>query len=184
MNQPPSPVPKPIFENTQMDVGRLPQVEDIEFIPIETRYAHVLYLSNGIFFAVLLIVLLIVLTTQIGIFHWISLAVLLLWVLLLLGTLWFASASVACQRYALRDKDISYQHGVFFRQWITIPFNRVQHCEITRGVIDNLFGLADLKVFTAGGSSSDISIPGLSPGTAHSLKELIINKIKDADEEE
>ena len=184
MNQLPPNSTDSIFSNTQMDIDQLPRAEAIEFIPIDKKYAYVLYLSNAIFFGVLLIVLLIVLGSQIGLFHWITFGALLFWIVLLLVSLWFSSASVHHQRYAVRDKDISYQHGVFFRQWITIPFNRVQHCEITRGFIDNLFGLADLKVFTAGGSSSDISIPGLNPDTAHTLKELIINKIGHADEEE
>ena len=167
-----------------MGIDQLPKAEDIAFIPIEKKYAYVLYLSNCIFFAVLLVVILSVLGSQIGLLHWITFATLLFWVIMLLASLWFSSASVRHQKYAIRDRDISYQHGVFFRQWITVPFNRVQHCEISRGFIDNLFGLADLKVFTAGGSSSDISIPGLNPNTAHDLKELIINKIGHAEEEE
>ncbi|NND35356.1 MAG: PH domain-containing protein, partial [Saprospiraceae bacterium] len=65
-----------------------------------------------------------------------------------------------------------------------IPFSRVQHCEIIKGVIDNMIGLVELRIFTAGGSSSDLVIPGLTPDVAFALKEHIIGKISDDDEEE
>jgi len=103
---------------------------------------------------------------------------------LLIFSLWFASASVDRKSYVLRQKDISYRTGVFFRDWITIPFSRVQHCELSRGILERTFGLAQLHVYTAGGSSSDISIPGLRDDVAMQMKEFVISKIKDLDEEE
>ena len=184
MNQNPLLESESVFENTAIDAGHLPAVEHIAFTPIEPRYARVLYLSNSIFYIVLLIVLIILLVSNLGLFHWITLSALLLWIVLYLSSLWFAAESVKKKAYAIRQRDISYRTGIFFQQWITIPFNRVQHCEVSRSVFDNLFRLSELKIFTAGGSSSDISIPGLEPDIADALKEMIINKIKAQDEEE
>ena len=45
------------------------------------------------------------------------------------------------------------------------------------------FNLAELKVFTAGGASSDLSISGLSPETAARIKDFIVIKTG-IDEEE
>ena len=46
--------------------------------------------------------------------------------------------------YALREKDISYRSGWLWRSMVTVPFNRVQHCEIKQGLIDRRFGLSRL----------------------------------------
>ncbi len=186
MNQRPLPEPntESLFENLSIDIDSLPHAEHIAFDPIERKYANILYLTTSIFFFVLLILMVTLLIPRLGLLYWVSWASLLLWVFLYLFSMWFAWASVRKKAYAIRDKDISYKTGVFFRQWITIPFNRVQHCEVSRGIFDRMFGLVELKIFTAGGSSSDISIPGLKPDVAHTLKELVINKVDSLDEEE
>jgi membrane protein YdbS with pleckstrin-like domain len=44
--------------------------------------------------------------------------------------------------YAIREKDITYQSGWLWKSMTTIPFNRVQHCDIRQGLIDRQFGLA------------------------------------------
>lgn len=85
--------------------------------------------------------------------------------------------------YAIRQKDIMYNSGLFWQSSIAIPFNRVQHCEVSQGPIDRFYNLAELKIFTAGGSSSDLSISGLSPETAARIKDFIVVKTG-VDEEE
>ncbi len=172
------------FENSALDIAHLPHLQSEEFIPIERTYAKVLYLTNAIIFAVLLIFLLLFILLYLGVFHWLSYASLIMWMLLTILSFWFASASVDRKFYLLRQRDISFKSGVFFRDWITIPFTRVQHCELSRGVLDRSFGLAELRVYTAGGSSSDISIPGLRDEVAVRLKDFVISQIKDHDEEE
>ena len=175
---------EPLFTNEVVLPKDLPRVEKLQFVPIERSYANILYISYTIFFAVLLGVFLLFILPQIGLVYWLSWALLLCWVALYLLSLWFGYVGVRKKSYALRDKDISYKTGVFFEDWITVPFNRVQHCEITKGVLENAFGLVSLKVYTAGGSGSDLHIPGVKPEIAHQLKEFIINKIKLEDDEE
>ena len=172
------------FINSGIDLSDLPAVQTEQFIPIERSYRKILYIINSITFVVLLILLLGFVGFVSGLFHWLTYALLLVWFFLILFSLWFASASTAHKSYLLRHRDISYRSGVFFRDWITVPFSRVQHCELSRGVLDRSFGLAELRVYTAGGSSSDISIPGLKNEVALQLKDFIISKIKDSDEEE
>ena len=86
--------------------------------------------------------------------------------------------------YALRERDVIYNQGLIWHSSTVIPFNRVQHCEISQGPIERWFDLAELKVFTAGGASSDMSIPGLDLETANRLKEYIVIKTGLNDEEE
>lgn len=172
------------FQNFPINIDELPAVEEGTFIPIDMKYARVMYLTNTLYLFMVLFAVGIFILVQLGFFSWISYAILLAWLFLYLFSLWFASISTAKKSYMVRWHDISYREGVFFQSWITIPFSRVQHCEIIKGVIDNMFGLVELRVFTAGGSSSDLSIPGLKPDVAFRLKEQIIGKIADHDEEE
>ncbi|MDT0644278.1 PH domain-containing protein [Zunongwangia sp. F363] len=81
--------------------------------------------------------------------------------------------------YCLREKDIIYRRGYIVSKTTVISFNRIQHVSISRGVLDKIFKLSTLKIFTAGGSGSDISIPGLKPELARDLKEALVQKISD-----
>lgn len=75
--------------------------------------------------------------------------------------------------YALREHDIIFKRGFLFEKTTVVPFNRVQHVSTNRGVMDKMLNLSTLNVFTAGGSGSDIALPGLLPETADSLKEIL-----------
>jgi membrane protein YdbS with pleckstrin-like domain len=39
-----------------------------------------------------------------------------------------------------------------------------------------LFDLAELTIYTAGGSESDLNLTGLNPEVAHKIKEVILRK--------
>ena len=86
--------------------------------------------------------------------------------------------------YALRERDIVYKSGWLWKQMTTAPFNRVQHVSIDQGPIERQFNLSKLKIFTAGGGASDLTIPGLDPTTANDLKEFIVKKTLASDEEQ
>ena len=77
----------------------------------------------------------------------------------------------------VREKDISYKKGVFYKKITTVPFNRIQHVEIDQGPISRFFNLASLSVFTAGDSSDDLKVNGLLKDEAQQIKEYISNQI-------
>jgi membrane protein YdbS with pleckstrin-like domain len=79
--------------------------------------------------------------------------------------------------YLLREHDVSYRSGLLFYKLTTIPFNRIQHVEVSQNMIEKSFGLASVKVFTAGGSVSDLSIPGLLPDQAHQIESYLLSKV-------
>lgn len=172
------------FQNQQLDISLLPTVQDIQYESLDIAYRKVNIISTAIFFALILIVYLIV---SIFVHFLLSFP----WILLFLST-WtlfttlfmvLSIKSYDYQGYAIRDKDIIYKTGIFFRSSLIIPFNRIQHCEIEQGPIDRLFGLAELSLFTAGGSGSDLKIPGLAQDRANSLKNYITNKVAQDEEE-
>jgi membrane protein YdbS with pleckstrin-like domain len=82
----------------------------------------------------------------------------------------------AIKAYALREHDIAYRSGLFFRKTIMLAFNRVQHIEISSGPLQRRFGLASLKFYTAGGSSVDLKMDGLTSQTAKQLRSHIMQR--------
>lgn len=80
---------------------------------------------------------------------------------------------------AMRDFDMAYRSGLFWRKTVIVAFNRVQHVEVSSGPLQRKFGLASVKLFTAGGSSVDLRIDGLMAGRAEHIRAFITSKIDD-----
>lgn len=109
-------------------------------------------------------------------------------VICVFGSVWFCLVSLLMleefkgfplRGYALREKDLSYRNGWLFRKQTTVPFNRIQHSEISQGPLGRAFKLARLKIYTAGGASSDLSIPGMDPAEAASIRDFVNSKAQD-----
>ena len=61
----------------------------------------------------------------------------------------------------------------------TVPLSRIQHLDITQGLLSRQFGLANLKLYTAGDSGSDMVIKGLLLPEAEKIKEYITEQINE-----
>ena len=175
----------PQFENIQIDISELPDVGALDLHPLENNYKNVRIIGWAIF---ALIVTAIITTVLLAMdkpearfwFSITGLPVLVILVILSFVSSYFGFFQMA---YAVRTRDILFKKGLIFRKTTIIPFNRIQHCEVNHGPIDRLFKLASLKVFTAGGQTSDLEIPGLTERRAQMIKDYIIGKAG-LDEEE
>ncbi|MGB0937582.1 MAG: PH domain-containing protein [Colwellia sp.] len=76
--------------------------------------------------------------------------------------------------YAIREHDISYTCGVFFKKTVSQPVLRIQHVELRRGPIDRKLNLANLQVFSAGGALHTFEIPGLDLIEAQKIRQFIL----------
>ncbi len=172
------------FKNNQLPSQHLPSIDDIQFESLELNYQKVSIYFTAFFFIAAIIIYL-----GIGIFVEELFASPLIWIVvggwILVASffIFLSYKSYFYEGFALREKDVVYKSGMWFRSTIIVPFNRVQHCEINQGPIDRYFGLSELSLFTAGGSSSDLNIPGLSQETAAKLKQFITNKVAHDEEE-
>ncbi|OEK06392.1 PH domain-containing protein [Roseivirga misakiensis] len=166
------------FQNLSIQPSELPQVKSAEFNQIEKGYLTVTLLSSAIFFLILMIAAFCIIffsdeiegtTSQYGI----SLgSILFLWLLNIL----ISVKAFPKKQYALRERDILYTKGLLWHVRTSVPFNRIQHAELKQGPIERIFKLHSLKIFTAGGQSSDLVIPGLPENTATRLKDFILGK--------
>jgi len=167
-----------IFSNLEIDLEALPKAEEVEYQQLSPAYPRVSYIGNFIFFTVFLGGILGVINfSEAGDFLVFQYGILIFWLLWFLLAMWLVRRAYQIQGYALREKDIIHRKGIIFRRTTVIPFNRVQHCEVKQGPIERMFDLHTLEVYTAGGQSSDLRIPGLQGELAQQLKEFIIKRI-------
>ncbi|WP_235297450.1 PH domain-containing protein [Portibacter marinus] len=168
------------FSNIQLSFEEIPRAEKINYLPLDNKYLYVL-LTNVFIFFIVIVAILVYLWTIIdkswftNNFQWFLLGVLLIFVI----NFAYLFKAFGYKGYAFRQRDISYKTGWLWRSVTTVPFNRVQHCEVSQGIFDRYFKLAKLKIYTAGGSSSDVVVPGLELDQATELKDFILEKIKE-----
>lgn len=84
---------------------------------------------------------------------------------------------------ALREHDMAFRSGLYWQQTVLLPYNRIQHVEVSSGPLQRKYGLSSLKFFTAGGSGVDLKVDGLSSERAEQVRSFIIGKCGEADPE-
>jgi len=172
------------FNNPQIDVLNLPSFESLDFIPLETSYRTVILAKSILFWIVVVVGAACFLyfkepTQNEFIIKSMFGLILFLFIIRFISIL----IGFKLKSYSVREHDIQYKTGWLWRSHTIIPFKRIQHSEVSQGPIERLFNLGRLRVFTAGGSSSDLVIPGLTHEHANRLKMLITSRISSNEEE-
>ncbi|NQU85357.1 MAG: PH domain-containing protein, partial [Mariniphaga sp.] len=159
------------FINSIVIPGNLPVIEKETFNKLEKKYLTIILIRILIFFLVLSGAFISILFISeelppVKIILLISSAIIVLiaysFIINLLG--------FPKKGYLVRDKDISFQRGLITYKITTVPFNRIQHVEVNQGILAKMLKLSTVKIFTAGGNASDLSIPGLQVDIANNLK--------------
>ncbi|MDY0404340.1 PH domain-containing protein [Virgibacillus sp. 179-BFC.A HS] len=73
-------------------------------------------------------------------------------------------------RYEVRENEIDLLHGIWWTHRTLVPMVKVQHVDTEQGPLLRRYGLATVKVTTAGGSHE---IPALSMEDAEHLRDRI-----------
>ncbi|WP_405607559.1 PH domain-containing protein [Polaribacter sp. Asnod1-A03] len=161
-------------------VSNYPDITEITFKSINKRYLKVILSNIVLVFLGILIALF--LADYYSFFDKIDSYIFLIYfsfTLLFIVFCSFLYIGFKRRKYAVREKDISYKSGVLFKKLTTVPFSRVQHIEVDEGPISRFFKLASLSVFTAGDSSDDLEIKGITKEEALQIKEFISQKINE-----
>jgi len=171
-----------MFENAEITIDELPRVDSVDWQGMDPKFARRKLTEAAIGFVFTLIGIG-TLQTIFGVafadegmsisFGWLWLVPVLVGIPIFSWPL----ISVPKKGYAVRDKDIVYKSGVFWRTVTAVPFNRIQHVEKSSTPLDRRFNIATLQLFTAGGSGGDLKIHGLSAKTAEKLRTFILNKV-------
>ncbi len=166
------------FENLEIEVSQLPKAEELGFTSLHPDYKAVRLLANLVFFIVLAIGGLLVISFG-GFF-----TNLLAWGLYFLVLTAYVSLTLLIiikgfsrKGFALRQHDIVFKSGYLFFTQTAMPFHRIQHCELSQGPIEKLYNLCRLNIFTAGGDDSDLVIPGIEFAQGEQLRDFILGKV-------
>lgn len=166
------------FTNSVLLPESLPEVLQENFNRLNNSYLKIIYIRIAIIALLLaggLIAFLILSDEEIP--KLILAAIISVLVIIIVYSTVISKLGFPQKGYLLREKDISYKRGLIFYKQISVTFNRIQHVEVSQGILAKMFGLSSVKIFTAGGSASDISIPGLLTADAQKLKAFISEKI-------
>jgi len=85
--------------------------------------------------------------------------------------------------FEMREDYLYLERGVIKKVKTKVPYVRVQHVDTQRGLVDRVFGLSSLVVYTAGSRGADVGIPGLLPGDADDLQEKLRKVAVESEEE-
>lgn len=159
------------FENDPVDITGLPKFEEVQLLSVSSMYLIKMNIATGIFMLICFAGLSIAYMVFSEFFQkYLPMFI----IFLALYFIWSFISNYQHQKrmgYALRERDVIFKRGFLFEKITVVPFNRVQHVSSNRGVLDKLLGLSTVNIYTAGGSGSDITIPGLLSETADTLKE-------------
>ena len=173
------------FSNNPIEIDQLPKFEEVQLKELHPKYVNVLLFN----FLLLFIFIIGGFST---LFYFKKEAFSnSIWILILVGILVFLAGLIVFTKlsfnkkgYAFREHDTIYKSGLISETTTIIPFNRVQHVALHQGFISRKLGLASIELFTAGGSSSDLEIPGLLLADAQIIKNLVSQKINPPKKEE
>ena len=165
------------FTNQKIETDDFPRYQEVVLTPLEPSYWKVVLINTFIFLIVLGIGVFSFLYFQpeIPVDIFIISGIYAAFCLIIIVLKYFSFKS---QKYAFRDHDVIYQSGYISISTTVIPYNRVQHVALHEGLASRFFGLAKIEIFTAGGSSSDIEIPGIEKEQAENIKQLLMGKIQ------
>lgn len=168
------------FTNSILMPENLPEVESPTFTGLNRKYLTILYIRILIVFLFLsggFIALILLAGDNIqGKYSFLIAGAIVLVIAFsaVMNTLGFPRKG-----YLVREKDVSFQRGLITYKVTSVPLNRIQHVEVNQGILEKMFGLSSVKIYTAGGTSSDLTIPGLTESDAQKLKAFLSGKISE-----
>ena len=165
------------FTNEAIDTTQLPKFEEVLFSKLHRSYWKVILINIAMFLIVIASAYGYIFNSVEEFFPFQTIALVLLAVIFALILL-FARIGFVKKGFAFRNHDVLFRQGVIATNTMVIPYNRIQHVALHEGLISRIFGLAKIEIFTAGGNSSDIEIPGIEKAQAEDIKQLLMGKIQ------
>ncbi|WP_412476445.1 PH domain-containing protein [Flavobacterium sp. TBRC 19031] len=165
------------FTNEKIDTTQLPRYEAVTLTSLHPNYWKELLVSRGLMVLILtvaLVLAMIFIEELVG-YRWLVTTGFVIFVVILL---FFSRMAYKKKAYAFRNHDVIFRSGIIATNTMVIPYNRVQHVALHEGWIARFFGLAKIEIFTAGGVSSDLEIPGIAKAEAEKIKQLLMGKIQ------
>ena len=173
----------PAFTNREVDAEDLPDYRIVNLKPVAKGYLAWALVTQTSFWLILaagLWVLPFLPFVTIDWAWWNAMPAASLLVAGLTTLYFFLDARV--RSWALREHDLVYRYGLFWRKTVILPFARIQHVEALQGPVERRMDLMRLKCFTAGGYSGDLLVRGLDSASATRIRGFLLEQIAEAPE--
>jgi membrane protein YdbS with pleckstrin-like domain len=163
------------FSNPALAWEKIPRHQHLELQKVNSLYKKIMIIERVVLWFILLVGVAAALyfSTLTGKQWWLLGGGFLLFVLLAM-LLFTANKSFENMGYALRKHDFVFRKGWLFEKLHIIPLKKMQHIQIKQGPLERRYGLASLKIFTAGGASAEITLGGLTKLEAEQLKDWLV----------
>jgi hypothetical protein len=165
-----------MFENPEIEIDSLPGTDALRWQELDPKYKRLRQVQSTLVLLGIAVPLLFV-TVVAGIPALPATIVWTQWLIVLIVFLVWPALAFPKRGYVVRDKDILFRKGIVWQSVTAVPFNRIQHVETSNTPLDRKFGLATLQLFTAGGSSGDLKIDGLTASIAEQLRIFVLRKV-------
>lgn len=169
-----------MFSNSQIDINAIPSLQEVSLNRISNQYLKIILVNKfaffGIFYSILFAGKWFIDDHEFQ--NVIPYALLILTILFVMNIV-LSILAFKKRKYALRERDIIYSKGLIVNSTTTVPIKRIQHIEEVRSWLSRQFGLATLKIFTAGESGSDLSIHGLTVEEAKRIHDYISERVNE-----
>ena len=164
------------FTNDTLDIGDLPEYEEVPLNAVSKKYWNVVVIN--------LIIFLLILGAGLTALLYFSIAsrpyiYVIIGGYAALGIILFLlyKTDIGRRGYAVREKDMLYRSGIIAISTTIIPFSRIQHIALDEGFFSRMYNLGQLRIFTAGGSTGSLHIPGIEIEQAQKIKEILMKQI-------
>jgi len=84
-------------------------------------------------------------------------------------------------RYGLDPFGLILQQGVLWRTQIALPRTRIQHSDVSQGPLQRRYGIATLKLYTAGSRYTKVELEGLQHAEAIALRDSLLGRAVSSD---
>ena len=169
-----------MFSNSQIDINSIPSLQEVSLNRISNQYLKIILINKltffGIFYSILFAGKWFIDDDEFQ--NVIPYALLILTIIFVMNIV-ISVLAFKKRKYALRERDIIYSKGLIVNSTTTVPIKRIQHIEEVRSWLARQFGLATLKIFTAGESGSDLSIQGLPAKEAKRIHDYISERVNE-----
>jgi hypothetical protein len=167
-----------MYINKHISTDEIPKIETIEFQPISKNYLKLLIFNILLSYSIA--ILLLISSSFIAKFKFESKYLWFIFILISLVVVLVLVVTVygfAKRKYALRTHDILYTQGLLINKLTTIAYVRIQHIEVSSGLVERKLKLATLSIYTAGDSGSDLVIKGLNNDDANKINAFLSAKM-------
>ena len=166
------------FSNLSVNLSDIPDFKSVELQGIDLKFKNILVIRYSIGL-ILTAVALSLSIYYIPVPDWIQIATIIVAIVIFFLIYLEFFIGFPLRKFGVRELDIIFQSGYLVKRETIVPFSRIQHIEISQGLLMRNFKLYSLLIYTAGESSGDLKIAGLDLETAQKIKSKVLQEVED-----